>query len=555
VRLELTWPGKDQFLLGSSSATGKPVWVPRDHPAALEVRLADFTGIVGDPGQPIALDEPATGRTADQYGANLLFTGDSLDVLRILNEVPEYRRHYRGQVRCAFIDPPFNTGQQFEHYDDWMEHSTWLSFMRDRLMLLRELLTPDGTLWLHLDNTEVHRMRCLLDEVMGAENYLATVIWQRTSAKSLARKTMGTMHEAILVYGRSATSQLKSLFTPLDDAYVAKRYTNTDGRGRYDTGDLTATSFRPHLDSGKAWRGHDPSARRRCWAVPTAPLLEAGMSPAELDLLTMREKLDALDAASYIHWPEAGGFPRFKKYLHNAKGRAVGDLWTDITVINSQAGERTGFSTQKPEALLQRVLQMATDPGDIVVDCFGGSATTAAVAHKMGRRWVTCEVLPETVSSFIRPRLESVVDGTDTSGISIAVGWAGGGGFRQVGVGESMYAVTPVGVVLSDAATNGRFARAVAGQLGFEWQPDSAPLCGARGRMRLAVIDGAVGAEEIAHVVGALGDNERVTVVAKAVLPDAETALAKLSPGSRLRKAPRDLLSDGARRAKRTGAA
>jgi len=538
-RLELVWPNKDRFLLAPRDDAGKPVWVERDHAAAHEVRLADFTGASGE------VDD------TNPYRDNLLFTGDSLDVLRILAESPEFRREYRGRVKCVYIDPPFNTGQTFEHYDDWMEHSTWLSFMRDRLLLIKDLLRQDGTLWLHLDSFEVHRMRCLLDEIFGSTSHLGTVVWQRTSAKSLARKTMGAMHEQILVYGASDDASLNPLFLPLDPGYVARRYTNVDARGRYDTGDLTATSYRPHLDSGQPWRGHDPSARRRCWAVPTSPLLEAGLTPAEIAGLTMREKLDALDAHGYIHWPENGGFPRFKKYAHKAKGRAVGDLWTDITVINSQAEERSGFSTQKPEALLKRVLEMATVPGDIVLDCFAGSGTTAAVAHKMGRRWVTAEVLPATAEEFTRPRLARVVAGTDAGGVTTLTEWSGGGGFRNLDVGPSMYEVTPFGVMLAPWATNGRFSRAVAAQVGFEWQSDTAPFCGIRGRMRLAVLDGAFGTEEALLIAAALGEKERVMVVAKAVLDGAEAALAAAAPGSQVRKAPRDLLTTGAHRTRR----
>ena len=170
-RLELVWPGKDKFLLVPKDETGKPVWVERDHPAASEVRLADFTGVVGDVPE-------------DPYAANLLFTGDSLDVLRILCEVPEYRAIYRGKVKLVYIDPPFNTGQAFEHYDDWMEHSTWLSFMRERLLLIRDLLAPDGSVWIHLDDAEVHRMRCLMDEVFGPGNFISTVIWQKIHARN-----------------------------------------------------------------------------------------------------------------------------------------------------------------------------------------------------------------------------------------------------------------------------------------------------------------------------------------------------------------------------------
>lgn len=172
----------------------------------------------------------------------------------------------------------------------------------------------------------------------------------------------------------------------------------------------------------------------------------------------------------------------------------------------------------------------------------------------MGRRWVTSEILPETVEQFTRPRLEMVTKGDDQGGISKSVEWAGGGGFRSVSVAPSMYEVTPYGVMLADWAVNGRFSRAVAGQLGFEWEPDGV-FCGRQGRMRLSVFDGAIGSEEVRQAAGALADNERVTIVAQAVLPDAEDTLRELSKGSRIRKAPRDLLSAGAKRARRRLAA
>jgi adenine-specific DNA-methyltransferase len=211
----------------------------------------------------------------------------------------------------------------------------------------------------------------------------------------------------------------------------------------------------------------------------------------------------------------------------------------------------TPFATPKPERLLERVIHIGSNPGDIVLDCFAGSGTTAAVAQKMGRRWVTSEISPSTVEQFTLPRLTKVVRGEDPGGITKSVGWRGGGGFRTVEVGPSIYEDTPFGVVLADWARGELFARAVAGQLGFAFQRDALPLCGVRGRMRLAVVDGAVGPEEVQQAVGALGERERVTIVAKAVLPDAEETLAKVSPGSRIRKAPRDLLTSGAVRTRR----
>lgn len=549
VRLELTWPNKERFLLAPKDEAGKPVWVERDHPAAHEVRVAAMADTVGEV-------------PSDPHAGNLLFTGDSLAALRALRDTPEFAAHYRGKVKLVYIDPPFNTGQTFTHYDDWMEHSTWLSFMRDRLLLIKDLLARDGVLWLHLDSFEVHRMRCLLDEIFGSTNHLGTVVWQRTSAKSLARKTMGAMHEQLLVYGATDAATLRSLYLPLDEEYVRKRYTNVDERGRYDTGDLTATSYRPHLDSGKPWRGHDPSARRRCWAVPTAPLLEVGLTKDDLDALTMREKLDALDEHGYIHWPAGGGFPRFKKYADKAKGRAIGDLWTDITVINSQAGERTGFSTQKPEALLRRVIDMTTEPGDIVLDCFGGSGTTAAAAHKMGRRWVSAEILDSTVKEFIGPRLAKVVAGQDAGGITEVVEWTGGGGFTHVEVAPSLYEVIDAGhvdgggqvggegsplVLLGDGVEESTFARAMAAQLGFFYEPQP-PFAGRSGAMRLATSVAPVGVEEAASIIGALGSGERVTLVAVALLDGVEDLVASTSRGSVVLKAPRDVLTDATRR-------
>ncbi|MCM3487537.1 site-specific DNA-methyltransferase [Kocuria rosea] len=534
-RLELTWPGKDQFLLVPRDEAGKPVWVDRDHPAASEVRLTDFTGAVGN------VDD------SSPHSDNLLFTGDSLDVLRILSDSPEFRREYRGKVRLVYIDPPFNTGQTFEHYDDWMEHSTWLSFMHERLLLIRDVLAPNGTVWLHLDNFEIHRMRVVMDEIFGADNFINAAVWRRTTAKSAAKRGMGTMYDSILVYGRSEAASLNPTLLPYSEEYIAAKYTKYDEKGRYQAGDLTAPGTRTG-DSGQPWRGHDPGSRKRHWAAPQID----GFMDTEWPAMSTRERLDALWEAGYIQAPsKPGSAPRYKRYLKHTGGVAMGDLWADVSVINSQAIERTGYDTQKPEQLLERVINMATDPGDVVMDTFVGSGTTVAVAHKLGRRWVAADILPATVNEYVVPRLRSVVQGTELSGITKAIGWNGGGGFRTVQVSPSMYEQTPFGVMLADWATNGRFSRAVAGQLGFVWQADAAPFCGVRGRMRLAVFDGAVGSEEIRHVVAALEEKERVTVVAKSVLPGAEALLSELSKGSRIRKAPRDLLTAGAARARR----
>ncbi|MGP3949582.1 site-specific DNA-methyltransferase [Streptomyces sp. 7N604] len=596
-KLELLWPNKGQLLLAPKDDAGKPLWVPRDHPAASEIRITEFTGSYGQ------VNDSAP------HADNLVINGDSLDVLRILAEVPQFRREYRGKIKVCYIDPPFNTGQVFTHYDDWMEHSTWLSFMRDRLLLIKDLLAPEGTVWVHLDNVEVHRMRCLMDEIFGATSFLNQVIWKRTQGKSSARRGMGTMCDTLLVYSKTDAVFLKPVLLPMTEKHLATEYRFSDDRGRYMLGDLSAPGVRSG-DSGEEWRGRQPPGRGRHWAAPTVPRVTDG----EAEALPTRERLDLLDAAGYIHWPEGDDtVPKFKRYLHEDSGVAVGDLWDNIQRVANSSKERIGYDTQKPEGLVERVLKMSSEPGDIVLDVFGGSGTTAAVAHKMGRRWVIADINPESIDQYIIPRLRRVVDGMDEAGISrrvfeeaaaeklpegtiaddfaiaskalkaamsagvvgdeaghtgkilkqlqqlgrkkkrTEVLWSGGGGFRSVNVGPSMYEVTEYGVMLAEWATNGKFSQAVAGQLGFEWRDEGAPFCGARGRMRLAVFDGAVGPEEIRHLVAELDEVERATVVAKVILPGAEEALATISRGSRIRKAPRDLLTSTARRMSRRG--
>lgn len=530
ARLELVWPGKDKFLLVPKDAQGKPVWVERDHPAASEVRLSDVIGSVGEVPE-------------DPYAANLLFIGDSLDVLRILCEVPEYRAYYRGKVKLVYIDPPFNTGQAFEHYDDWMEHSTWLSFMRDRLTLIRDLLAPDGSVWVHLDDAEVHRMRLLMDEVFGAANFVASVVWEKADSPRNSARRFSTDQDYVLVYAKREdwspnrlprTAASDSIYTNPDDdprgvwlpgdPYANKPYS----KGLYEKKGPTGRTFSP--PPGRFWR-------------------------------VSEERLDELDADGRVWWgPTGNARPSIKRYLSEVSDLVPRTIWSKEDVGSNRTSKNemralfagaSSFATPKPERFMERAMRIGSNPGDVVLDCFAGSGTTAAVAHKMGRRWVTSEILASTVEQFTLPRLTKVAKGEDLGGVTKSVGWQGGSGFVLVEVGPSIYEDTAYGVVLADWATNGRFARAVAGQLGFGWQPDAAPLCGIRGRMRLAVVDGAVGPEEVRRIVGSLGDMERVTIVAKIVLPEAESALAEISAGSRIRKAPRDLLTSGAQRMRR----
>ena len=544
VRLELTWPGKGEHLLTPADESGSPVWVGPDHPSATEVRLAEFTGATGEvnDGSPFA--------------DNLLFTGDSRDVLRALALMPELRREYRGKIKTVYIDPPFNTGQAFEHYDDWMEHSTWLSFMHDRLVLILDLLSPDGSVWVHLDDAEAHRMRCLMDEVFGAQNFIADLTVEMNPKGRQLDKFFAGSNDRVLVYAKNRARAV--LATGSKDDVKQSDFPKVDGQGRqFRHLPLRNTNkkFTPTTSRTMHFAIHGNPRTGRVAMEPFDGSVEVWPVFGDLTQAVWRwsppkviAQADELECR--VIGPEHRIDIAQRDYLGTDRTKKLKTVWMSQDTGSSDEGKRelkaldlNGFDTPKPERLLKRIIEIATEPGDIVLDVFGGSGGTAAVAHKLGRRWVTAEIKQSTVDQFTEPRLAKVVAGADAGGVTPKVGWTGGGGFRTVAVAPSMYEVTPFGVILADWAAGERFARAVAGQLGFDWRPEG-PFCGARGRMRLAVADRTIGSEEVRQIIAALADKERVTIVAHAFLPEAEHLLGDLSKGSRMFKAPRDLTYD-----------
>lgn len=525
-RLTLSWVGKDQALLGT--VEGGYEWVERDDPRVTEVRVLHQTGTVG------VVSTAASGTTAD----NLLIVGDSYDALHSLTRIPEYADEYRGRVKLVYIDPPFNTGQAFDHYDDALEHSVWLTMMRDRLLLIRELLAPDGSVWVHLDDAEMAYCRVLMDEVLGRANFVATVVWQKVYSPKNSARHLSVDQDYILIYARDGETWRPNPLPRTSDMDSAYRNPDADPRGAWKAGDLLANKpyslgiYAITTPSGRVVAGPPPG---RYWRVSS-------------------ERLWQLHGDGRIWWGERGdNVPALKRFLTEVRGRVPQTLWPYVEVGHNQTGKNeiqtlfpgvAAFATPKPERLLERIVHIASNPGDIVLDCFGGSGTTAAVAHKMQRRWVTVELSPQTVGTFTRPRMEMVVNGEDSGGITKAVGWDEGGGFRVLEVGPSMYDRADGHAFLAEWVTNGSFAKAVAAQLGFT-SHDDPPFSGVKGRSRLAVIDGVVDEQVVRAVVARLGDAERAVVVGKGATVDAGALLKELSPGSRLRKAPRDLLKRG----------
>jgi adenine-specific DNA-methyltransferase len=528
-RLTLSWVGKDQSLI--SDGAGGYRWVDPDDVRAREIRLLEPLGLVGD----------ASGSPDD----NLLIRGDGLDAMRSLTRIPEYARHYRGKVKLVYIDPPFNTGQAFEHYDDALEHSVWLGMMRERLVAIRDLLAPDGSVWVHLDDAELAYCKVLMDEVFGRSNYAATVVWERKSGRA-NDAMISSSHDSILVFARTADA-FRAGRNHLLHGESPSNYSNPDDdpRGPWIQGDFTARDVRENLQ----------------YEI-LAPGGVVVLPPPGRHWRTTKERFEELKADNRIHF-RSTGMPRQKVFLSESPGVVPNTWWTMAEVGSSDMASREStamfgragmFSTPKPERLLERVIHIGSNPGDIVLDAFAGSGTTAAVAHKMGRRWVTIEQQESTVDTFTRPRLVKVVEGTDAGGITSSVGWAGGGGFAELRVLAPTVEVTDENGGWATAvdlrAEPGRVERSIAAQLGFELECDpsaegSTELIGRAGRSRLAVTRSVADEGLVVKLVSELGDDELLVLAAPMIAPGTREALAAAAPGSRVVRYPRELYPAG----------
>lgn len=342
---------------------------------------------------------------------NRLIFGDNLLALKALEQ------EFTGKVKCVFIDPPYNTGSAFAHYDDGLEHSIWLGLMRDRLEIIKRLLSDDGSLWITIDDNEAHYLKVLCDEVFGRGNFVANIVWNhRKSVQSDI--VISLSHNHLLVFAKSKDKLALNRLQLVD----ADKYSNPDNdpRGLWYATPFDAPQIRPNLEypiknpnTGEIY--YPPQGRH--WRT------------------TQDEYLKALADNRIVFGKTGKSKPQMKRFLSEAqsKGSSVKTWWDDVGTATEGTKElqkmNFDFDTPKPERLLEKVLQIATNPGDLVLDSFAGSGTTGAVAHKMGRRWIMVE-LGEHCHTHIIPRLQKVIDGEDQGGISKAVNWQGGGGFR-----------------------------------------------------------------------------------------------------------------------------
>ncbi len=440
-KLELTWVGKDV----------RPKLEPR-----------------------ILLEDPTRSYHADRRVSendifdNRLIFGDNLLALRALEQ------DFAGKVKCICIDPPYNTGSAFEHYDDGVEHSVWLSLTRDRLVILRTLLAQHGSIWITLDDGEAHYCKVLCDEVFGRQNFIADVIWEKSDSPRMDAQFFSVRHDHVLVYAKD--KKFLQLSKLPEEGELAAHYDKVDETGR------------PYYLKPLRAMGGDDSREAR-------PTLFFEMSaPDGTVVLPLRKdgsdgrwrwgKERTIKDRALIEWVKGrnGWTPYYRIYGDGDLARPPETIWTHSDCgsnrtskaeIKGLFGDANSFDTPKPEKLIQRILQLSTGKGDIVLDSFAGSGTTGAVAHKMGRRWIMVE-LGEHCHTHIIPRLRKVIDGEDQGGITKETNWKGGGGFRYCRLAPSLITTDKYGnEVINPEFNREMLAEAVCKLEGFTYAPSA----------------------------------------------------------------------------------
>lgn len=431
-KLELTWIGKDEE---------RPAIEPR-------ILIEDSALACGEV-------ETAMLPNGKLWPGNMLIHGDNLLALRALEQ------DFAGQIKCIYIDPPYNTGHAFDQYEDNLEHSIWLSLIYERLVILHKLLSEDGSLWVTLDDCEAHYFKILCDEVFGRSNFVASTIWQHAVQSKGYPGKFSLHHNYTFCYRKSDKFVLNSL------ERTAKHninYSNpdNDSNGPWRSGDVRNSLLRPNLM-------YDIT-------TPSGNIIHHPEKGWRFSRETFEQEL----SIGKIKFSEDETRIIRKIYLKDQRGRVPETLWFAEEVGTTREANSEikildlpeTFDTPKPERLIERVIQLATTDGDIVLDSFLGSGTTAAVAHKMGRRWIGVE-LGNHAYSVCRPRLIKVIDG-EQGGISKAQNWQGGGGFKFYELAPSLLNIDKHGQFVINKAYNAdMLAAAMAKQEGFTYQPST----------------------------------------------------------------------------------
>lgn len=443
TRLELTWIGKDD----------RPRLEPR-------ILVEDAT---------LSYHADTRHSDADIFD-NILIHGDNLLALKALES------EYSGRIQCVYIDPPYNTGSAFAEYEDGIEHSLWLSLMRDRISILHRLLAETGSLWMHLDDNEAHYAKVLCDEIFGRENFITNMIWQKTYAVRSNANFVSASHEHILLYAKSHDSLRMNLMPRTEKQTDRYKNPDDDPRGPWQSVTMTISLVGGARGRQYAKTGHSDNIYE-----VISPSGKHFMPPPGRCWSRLPSGFEELNNDGRIWWgPNGDNPPRLKMFQSEAsEGVLPISLWADGAEFgHNQDGIREirelglpAFPTPKPEKLLSKVISLATNPGELVLDSFSGSGTTGAVAHKMGRRWIMVELGDHAVTHIV-PRLKKVIDGDDPGGVTDATGWKGGGGFRFYRLAPSLLERDRFGNwIIAKEYNSAMLAEALCKHLGFTYAP------------------------------------------------------------------------------------
>lgn len=408
----------------------------------------------------ILIEDPAKSY-GDKNAENMLIYGDNLLALKALEQ------DFAGKIKCIYIDPPYNTGNAFDHYDDSLEHSIWLNLIDQRLKILRTLLAAEGSIWITLDDTEVYHCKVMCDEIFGRNNFVGSVIWEKSDSPRMDATYFSVRHDFILVYAKNIESL--SLNKQLDEE-VPEHYNKTDNNGRIYYlkplrvmgGNISDTLYFPMIaPDGSKVLPLEPDGRKGCWRW---------------------SKKKVKEESERIEWVEGrnGWVPYFRIYADSRKAKPLETIWTHSEVGSNRTSKNEIralfandiFGTPKPERLIEKVVAAASMQDDWVLDSFLGSGTTSAVAHKMNRKWIGIE-LGEHCHTHCIPRLQKVCNGTDQGGISKAQNWKGGGGFKYYYLAPSLLLQDHKGNWIINKHYNpAMLAAAMAKHEGFRFIPD-----------------------------------------------------------------------------------
>ena len=463
----------------------------------------------------------------DANTENKIIHGDNLLALKAL--LPEFE----GKVKCIYIDPPYNTGNAFEHYDDAVEHSTWLSLMKPRLELLRLLLSEEGSIWISIDAEESHYLKVLCDEVFGRNNFIDEVIWQRAFSPINLKKTLSRSHD--IIFGYSKKNNGFELNKLLRSDSQLKNYKNPDNdpRGLWTSSDCTVG---PEIKE-KLYKITSPSGKEfyptngRCW-------------------LFTKDRFDEMVRDNRIWFGKDGdSIPRVKKFISEVKDGVVAmTLWTHQEVGHNQDAKKEikilfgddVFETPKPEKLIQRIIHLASNENDFVLDSFLGSGTTSAVAHKMNRRYIGIE-MGDHAYTHCKTRLDKVIEG-EQGGISKALNWQGGGAYKFYELAPSFIAKDEFGNLVIDGFYNDtKLIQAMCKLMNFSYQPSQEQYWKhgiSSGKNYLFITTQILTCALVAQIASHLGENETLIICAK----NFESGAGKIDARIAVKKIPQSVL-------------